>query len=236
MCERDRPCLCAKSLILRHQAALDTLCSQSFASPNPKETSLHALRTAYLTVLIMIPAIIVILNGESLLLLLRQDPEVAFLAGRYLKGEHQRYPLVQIMTDIAAGSPRLWHSRVRRFRDHASLAAMPGSHDRPYDLSTYRLANQHIPELAPRMGAGKVPSRIHRSTHLHCNLVQYDVPLFCDILRLLRPSDSLGWFFEGNVQRLETEHRFGSCWVRIRSKRMVGVGSYWNRFCLPWNR
>jgi MATE family multidrug resistance protein len=75
-----------RKLISRFQAALDTLCSQSFASPNPKETSLHALRTAYLTFLIMIPAIIVILNGESLLLLLRQDPEVAHLAGRYLKG------------------------------------------------------------------------------------------------------------------------------------------------------
>jgi MATE family multidrug resistance protein len=33
----------------------------------------------------MIPATIVLLNGESLLLALRQDPEVARLAGQYLK-------------------------------------------------------------------------------------------------------------------------------------------------------
>lgn len=33
----------------------------------------------------MIPATIILLNGESLLLALRQDPEVARLAGQYLK-------------------------------------------------------------------------------------------------------------------------------------------------------
>ena len=77
--------VCALSLIQGLCAALDTLCSQSYSSPNPKETSLHALRTAYLALLIMIPSIIVILNGETLLLALRQDPEVAALAGQYLK-------------------------------------------------------------------------------------------------------------------------------------------------------
>jgi MATE family multidrug resistance protein len=69
------------------QAALDTLCSQAYSSPNPKDTSLHALRTAFLCILIILPASVVMFNGESLLLALRQDPVVSHLAGQYLKGE-----------------------------------------------------------------------------------------------------------------------------------------------------
>lgn len=77
--------VCALSLIQGLCAALDTLCSQAYSSPNPKDTSLHALRTALLSVIIIIPAGVVMFNGESILLALRQDPQVAHLAGQYLK-------------------------------------------------------------------------------------------------------------------------------------------------------
>lgn len=77
-------------LAIATQAALDTLCSQSYSSPNPKTTSLHALRTAVLTVIILIPATVAIYNGEKILLGLRQDPEVAHLAGRYLRSKDRR--------------------------------------------------------------------------------------------------------------------------------------------------
>jgi len=76
----------ALSIIQGLCAALDTLCSQAYASANPKNTSLHALRTAFLTAVILVPMSILIYNGEHLLLGLRQDPEVSKLAGQYLRG------------------------------------------------------------------------------------------------------------------------------------------------------
>ncbi|KAL8291589.1 hypothetical protein RQP46_002567 [Phenoliferia psychrophenolica] len=64
--------------------ALDTLCSQSWTS-NPPQTSLHALRTAYLLTLMLIPQIFIFFNSQPILLFLRQDPDVARLASQYLK-------------------------------------------------------------------------------------------------------------------------------------------------------
>ena len=64
--------------------ALDTLCSQSWTS-NPPQTSLHALRTAFLLTLQLVPQIFLFWHAEPLLLSLRQDPDVARLASDYLK-------------------------------------------------------------------------------------------------------------------------------------------------------
>ncbi|KAI5475354.1 hypothetical protein MNV49_001585 [Pseudohyphozyma bogoriensis] len=64
--------------------ALDTLCAQSWTS-NPSTTSLHALRTACLLTIALIPQFIIFWNAEWLLLKLGQEPEVARLAGLYLK-------------------------------------------------------------------------------------------------------------------------------------------------------
>lgn len=77
----------ALSIIQGLCAALDTLCSQAYASPNPKNTSLHALRTAFLTAVVLAPMSVLIYNGERLLLGLKQDPEVSKLAGQYLRGD-----------------------------------------------------------------------------------------------------------------------------------------------------
>ncbi|KAK4057374.1 ethionine resistance protein [Microbotryomycetes sp. JL221] len=74
----------ALSIIQGFCTALDTLCPQAYTSKR-KDTSLYALRTAVLLVLLAIPQTIFLWNGERILLLLRQDPRVAERAGLYLK-------------------------------------------------------------------------------------------------------------------------------------------------------
>lgn len=74
----------ALSVIQGTCSALDTLCPQAYTS-NPKTTSLYALRTAFLLLLLFIPQSIILWNSEALLLGLRQDPRVAERAGLYLK-------------------------------------------------------------------------------------------------------------------------------------------------------
>lgn len=79
--------MCALSIIQGLCAALDTLCSQACASPFPERTSLYALRTAFITGIVLVPASAVLCHGERLFLGMGQDPEVARLAGSYLQGE-----------------------------------------------------------------------------------------------------------------------------------------------------
>ncbi len=67
-------------------AALDTLATQAYTSSNPKTTSLYVQRTAVLIAVSLIPCCILLLFSEDIFLLLRQDPEVARLAGQYVKG------------------------------------------------------------------------------------------------------------------------------------------------------
>lgn len=75
----------ALSVIQGFCSALDTLCTQSYTSSRPKDTSLHALRTFVVLMMLLIPQVVVFWNGESILLLLKQDPRVAERAGAYLK-------------------------------------------------------------------------------------------------------------------------------------------------------
>ena len=74
----------AFSLIQGMATGLDTLCPQSYTAA-PKTTSIHALRTFWILMLILIPQLVIFWNGESILLGLRQDPVVARLASQYLK-------------------------------------------------------------------------------------------------------------------------------------------------------
>lgn len=67
-------------------AALDTLATQAYTSSNPKTTSLYVQRTAVLIAVSLVPCCILLLFSEHIFLLLRQDPEVARLAGQYVKG------------------------------------------------------------------------------------------------------------------------------------------------------
>ncbi|KAK4705275.1 multidrug resistance protein, MATE family, partial [Phenoliferia sp. Uapishka_3] len=68
----------------RFCTALDTLCPQAYTS-RPKDTSLYALRTFFLLLLLIIPQIIIFWNSEVILLALKQDPRVAERASTYLK-------------------------------------------------------------------------------------------------------------------------------------------------------
>ncbi|KAM0755371.1 multidrug/Oligosaccharidyl-lipid/Polysaccharide flippase [Meredithblackwellia eburnea MCA 4105] len=73
------------SIIQGMSTALDTLCPQAYTSPNPKETSLHALRTFYILVILLIPQTLIFWNSETILLALKQDAEVARLTCVYLR-------------------------------------------------------------------------------------------------------------------------------------------------------
>ncbi|KAL8280344.1 hypothetical protein RQP46_007261 [Phenoliferia psychrophenolica] len=74
----------ALSVIQGFCTALDTLCPQAYTS-KPKDTSLYALRTFYLLMILIVPQIIIFWNSEYILLCLKQDPSVAYHAALYLK-------------------------------------------------------------------------------------------------------------------------------------------------------
>ncbi|KWU41857.1 MATE efflux family protein [Rhodotorula sp. JG-1b] len=67
-------------------AALDTLCPQAFSSSRPKDTSLYAIRTYIICLVVAIPQCIFFYHSEWILRDgLRQDPAVAKLAAQYLR-------------------------------------------------------------------------------------------------------------------------------------------------------
>lgn len=75
----------ALSIIQGFVTALDTLCPQAWTSSNPKAMSLHCMRTTLIIGLILIPQFLILWNAHAILVLLKQDPQVAMLAGQYLK-------------------------------------------------------------------------------------------------------------------------------------------------------
>jgi hypothetical protein len=77
-------------------AALDTLATQAYTSSNPKTTSLYVQRTAVLVAACMIPCIVLLSFGEHIFLALRQDEEVARLAGQYVRGEYEQVRPVDV--------------------------------------------------------------------------------------------------------------------------------------------
>lgn len=66
-------------------SALDTLCTQAFASERPTDTSLHAMRTGLIMLVCAVPQCLLIVNVEPLLLLLKQESEIASLTASYLR-------------------------------------------------------------------------------------------------------------------------------------------------------
>ncbi|KAG1738313.1 mate-domain-containing protein [Suillus occidentalis] len=66
-------------------SALDTLLPAAWASSQPQMVGLWSQRMVVVTAVTIMPVLMIWFNAESILLLLRQDPEVAHLAGVYLK-------------------------------------------------------------------------------------------------------------------------------------------------------
>lgn len=64
--------------------ALDTLCSQAFKS-RPQQAGLHALRTAFILTLLLVPQFLVCFFSERILLALGEEAEVSRLASLYLR-------------------------------------------------------------------------------------------------------------------------------------------------------
>ncbi len=65
--------------------SLDTLCAQAYGSGRKKLVGLQMQRMIYFLWLLTIPIAILWLNGEAILRRIVPDPEVAVLAGRYLR-------------------------------------------------------------------------------------------------------------------------------------------------------
>ncbi len=65
--------------------SLDTLCAQAYGSGRKKLVGLQMQRMIYFLWLITIPIAVLWLNGEAILRRIVPDPEIAVLAGRYLK-------------------------------------------------------------------------------------------------------------------------------------------------------
>jgi MATE family multidrug resistance protein len=75
----------AFSVIQGFASALESLCPAAYTSSQPKLCSLYALRTFVLVCLLMIPQIAIFWSSESILLALKQEPDVARDAALYLK-------------------------------------------------------------------------------------------------------------------------------------------------------
>ncbi|KUI58903.1 hypothetical protein VP1G_06156 [Cytospora mali] len=65
--------------------ALETLCSQAYGRGQKHELGLHLQRCLLLELLCFIPISVVWLNTETIMLWLRQDPDLARLSGSFLK-------------------------------------------------------------------------------------------------------------------------------------------------------
>ncbi|KAG1725060.1 MATE efflux family protein [Suillus paluster] len=73
------------SIVQGFASTLDTLLPAAWTSSQPQLVGLWSQRMLVVTVATLMPVLMIWFNAESILLLLRQDPEVAHLAGVYLK-------------------------------------------------------------------------------------------------------------------------------------------------------
>ncbi|MBW0507608.1 hypothetical protein O181_047323 [Austropuccinia psidii MF-1] len=73
------------SLIIGFASALDTLCPQAFTSHYPQLTTIYALRTSLIILLLIFPQILFNFNSRKIFILLGQDLRLAQLASDYLK-------------------------------------------------------------------------------------------------------------------------------------------------------
>ncbi|KAK4699422.1 protein disulfide-isomerase A1, partial [Phenoliferia sp. Uapishka_3] len=76
--------LVSLSIIQGFSVALDTLCPQAFTS-SPKDTSLYAMRTLVILTGLLIPQAIILWFSKEIMILLRQDADVAALTATYLR-------------------------------------------------------------------------------------------------------------------------------------------------------
>ncbi|KAI9569367.1 mate-domain-containing protein [Boletus coccyginus] len=73
------------SILAGMSTALDTVLPSAWTSDQPQLVGLWTQRMVVLQILVLIPIYAIWLNGEAILLVLRQDPEVARYAGIYLR-------------------------------------------------------------------------------------------------------------------------------------------------------
>ncbi|KAG8781578.1 hypothetical protein FRC12_021733 [Ceratobasidium sp. 428] len=73
------------SIIYGFTSALDSLLPQAWTSDNPRDVGLWAQRMTVLIYMIMVPIVAIWLNAEWILLKLRQEPDIAHMAGIYLR-------------------------------------------------------------------------------------------------------------------------------------------------------
>ncbi|KAF6757789.1 multidrug Oligosaccharidyl-lipid polysaccharide flippase [Ephemerocybe angulata] len=73
------------SIISGFCSALDTTLPSAWTSEHPKYVGLWAQRMSVLMVAVLVPIFLIWFNAESILLSLKQDPEVAHLAAIYLR-------------------------------------------------------------------------------------------------------------------------------------------------------
>ena len=73
------------SIVIGLSSGMDTLCSQAYGGKNYRLVGVYFQRATLLCLLVCFPIWALWLNAESLLILLHQDPEVAAVAGRYLR-------------------------------------------------------------------------------------------------------------------------------------------------------
>ena len=73
------------SIVIGLSSGMDTLCSQAYGGKNYRLVGVYFQRATFLCLLVCFPIWALWLNAESLLILLHQDPEVAAVAGRYLR-------------------------------------------------------------------------------------------------------------------------------------------------------
>ncbi|KAL6308843.1 mate-domain-containing protein [Sparassis latifolia] len=75
----------ALSIFIGFTSALDTVLPSAWTSSHPELVGLWAQRMVVVLAVVLVPIIGVYFNSEAILLMLKQDPEVAHLAATYLK-------------------------------------------------------------------------------------------------------------------------------------------------------
>ncbi|KAI6660815.1 hypothetical protein LOD99_10212 [Oopsacas minuta] len=74
-----------KSIMIGLSSGMDTLCSQAYGAKNYPLVGLYFQRALLIGLVTSIPIIAVCLNAEPILIIIHQDPQVAAIAGKYLK-------------------------------------------------------------------------------------------------------------------------------------------------------
>ena len=74
-----------KSVAIGFSSGMDTLCSQAYGAKKYRLMGVYFQRAVIISLVSCFPILALCLNAEPILLFIHQDPEVAVVAGRYLK-------------------------------------------------------------------------------------------------------------------------------------------------------